>query len=95
MKKKKKIKISKFEKFLYTLAILLVISSPIVIVFTKSTLAEINYEVEKMKKEIKSQEKENESLEMKINELTSLENIQKVIKDEGLVYDNDKIKNID
>lgn len=95
MKKKKKIKISKFEKFLYTLAILLIISSPIVIVFTKSTLAEINYEVEKMKKEIKSQEKENESLEMKINELTSLENIQKVIKDEGLVYDNDKIKNID
>ncbi len=95
MKKKKKIKISKFEKFLYTLAILLIISSPVVIVFTKSTLAEINYEVEKMKKEIKSQEKENESLEMKINELTSLENIQKVIKDEGLVYDNDKIKNID
>ena len=95
MKKKKKIKISKFEKFLYTLAILLVISSPIVIVFTKSTLAEINYEVEKMKKEIKSQEKENESLEMKINELASLENIQKVIKDEGLVYNNDKIKNID
>lgn len=95
MKKKKKIKISKFEKFFYTLAILLVISSPVVIVFTKSTLAEINYEVEKMKKEIKSQEKENESLEMKINELTSLENIQKVIKDEGLVYDNDKIKNID
>lgn len=95
MKKKKKIKISKFEKFLYTLAIILMISSPVVIVFTKSTLAEINYEVEKMKKEIKSQEKENESLEMKINELTSLENIQKVIKDEGLVYDNDKIKNID
>lgn len=95
MKKKKKIKISKFEKFLYTLAILLIISSPVVIVFTKSTLAEINYEVEKMKKEIKSQEKENESLEMKINELASLENIQKVIKDEGLVYNNDKIKNID
>ena len=32
---------------------------------------------------------------MKINELASLENIQKVIKDEGLVYNNDKIKNID
>ena len=43
----------------------------------------------------KNQEKENESLEMKINELASLENIQKVIKDEGLVYNNDKIKNID
>ena len=32
---------------------------------------------------------------LKINELASLENIQKVIKDEGLVYNNDKIKNID
>ena len=94
-KNKKKSKISKFEKFLYTLTILLIASSPVVIVFTKSTLAEVNYEVEKIKKEIASQEKENESLEMKINELTSLENIQKVIKDKGLVYDNDNIKNID
>ena len=63
--------------------------------FTKSTLSEVNYEVEKIKREIASQEKENESLKMKINELASLENIQKVIKDEGLVYNNDSIKNID
>ncbi len=94
-KKKKKIKISKFEKVLYTISVLLLIASPVVIVFSKSTLSEVNYEVEKLKKEIKNQEKENESLEMKINELASLENIQKVIKDEGLVYNNDKIKNID
>ena len=39
--------------------------------------------------------KENESLEMKINELASLENIQKVIEEEGLEYNNDNIKNID
>ena len=95
MKKKKKVKISKFEKVLYTISCLLLIGSPVVIVFSKSTLSEINYEVEKLKKEIKNQEKENESLEMKINELASLENIQKVIKDERLVYNNDKIKNID
>lgn len=95
MKKKKKVKISKLEKVLYTISCLLLICSPVVIVFSKSTLSEINYEVEKLKKEIKNQEKENESLEMKINELASLENIQKVIKDEGLVYNNDKIKNID
>ena len=95
MKKKKKIKISKFEKFLYTLTCFLLLVSPIIIVFTKSTLSEVNYEVEKIKREIASQEKENESLKMKINELASLENIQKVIKDEGLVYNNDSIKNID
>ncbi len=95
MKKKKKVKISKFEKFLYTLTCFLLLVSPIFIVFTKSTLSEVNYEVEKIKREIASQEKENESLKMKINELASLENIQKVIKDEGLVYNNDSIKNID
>ena len=32
---------------------------------------------------------------MKINELASLENIQKVIEEEGLEYNNDNIKNID
>ena len=95
MKKKKKVKISKFEKFLYTLTCFLLLVSPLIIVFTKSTLSEVNYEVEKIKREIASQEKENESLKMKINELASLENIQKVIKDEGFVYNNDSIKNID
>lgn len=94
MKKKKKVKISKFEKFIYFLAILLLVSSPFVVVFLKSTLSEVNYQVEKIKLQIKTQEKENQSLEMKINELASLENIQKVIQDEGLIYDNDSIKNI-
>lgn len=94
MKKKKKVKISKFEKFIYFLTILLLISSPFVVVFLKSTLSEVNYQVEKIKLQIKTQEKENQSLEMKINELASLENIQKVIQDEGLIYDNDSIKNI-
>lgn len=95
MKRKKKVKISKFEKFLYVLTIILTISSPLLIVFLKSTLSEVNYEVEKIKTKIKTQEKENESLQMKINELASLENIQKVIQDEGLIYNNDSIKNID
>lgn len=95
MKKKKKVKISKFERFLYTITIFLLVISPLVIVFTKSTLSKVNYEVEKMKKTINTQEKANESLEMKINELASLENIQDIIKEEGLVYNNDNIKNID
>lgn len=95
MKKKKKIKISRFEKFLYVITIFLAILSPLIIVFEKSTLSKVNYDVEKIKQQIKTQEKENESLEMKINELASLENIQKVIEEEGLEYNNDNIKNID
>ena len=79
-KKKKRFKLTRFEKFLYAFALLLVIVSPMVIVFTKSTLSEINYKVEKMKKSISAQEKTNEGLEMKINELASLDNIREVIK---------------
>ena len=93
--KKKKLKITKFEKILYVFTIALLLIAPVTIVFTKSTLSEINFKVEKMKKEIASQEKTNESLEMKINELASLDNIKNVIKTEGLTYNNDNIKNIE
>ena len=92
--RKKKNKLTKFEKFLYFITILLVILAPLIVVFEKSTLSKMNYETEKLKKKISVQEKENESLQMKINELASLENIQKVIKDKGLEYNNDNIKNI-
>ena len=94
-RKKKKLKITKFEKVLYVFAIFFLLLAPVSIVFTKSTLSEINFKVEKMKKEIKTQEKKNESLEMKINELASLDNIKNVIVKEGLTYNNDNIKNID
>ncbi len=93
--KKKKLKITKFEKVLYVFAIALVFIAPVTIVFTKSALSEINFKVEKMKKEIASREKTNSALEMKINELVSLDNIKNVIKAEGLSYNNDNIKNID
>ena len=92
--KKKKIKMSKFEKILYVFAITLLLIAPVTIVFTKSALSEINFKVEKMKKQIATKEKTNESLEMKINELASLDNIKSVIKSEGLTYNNDNIKNI-
>lgn len=94
-KSKKKIKLTKFEKVLYIFTILLLIVSPLVIVITKSTLTEINFKVEKMKDSVSTLEKTNESLEMKINELVSLDNIKTIIKEEGLTYNNKHIKNID
>ena len=93
-KKKAKLRVTKFERVLYVFAILLVLIAPITIVFTKSTLSEINFKVEKMKKNIETQKKTNESLEIKINELASLDNIQDIIKEEGLIYNNDSIKNV-
>ena len=95
MKKvKKKYKISKFEKLIYSLAIFLLVISPISIVFSKATLSEINFEVEKQKKRIEVQKKTNESLAMTIDELASLTKIQEVAEQQGLSYNNSNIKTI-
>ncbi len=91
---KKQIKISKFEKLLYTLAIFLLVISPVSIVFSKATLAKVNFEVEKQKKEIETQKKTNESLAMTIDELASLTKIQAVAEEQGLRYNNSNIKTV-
>ena len=93
-KVKKRIKISKFEKLLYSLAIFLLVVSPVSIVFSKATLAKINFEVEKQKKEIEKQKKTNESLTMTIDELASLTKIQEVAEQQGLSYNNNNIKSV-
>lgn len=95
MKKvKKKVMISKFEKLIYTLAILLIVIAPVSIVFSKATLAKVNFEVEKQKKEIEAQKKTNESLAMAIDELASLTKIQEVAQQQGLSYNNNNIKTV-
>ncbi len=95
MKKvKKRIKISKFEKLLYTLAVTLLVLSPVSIVFSKATLSKINFEVEKKKNDIEKQEKTNEGLAMTIDELASLTKIQEVAEEQGLSYNNDNIKTV-
>lgn len=93
-KVKKRVKISKFEKLLYTLAVFLLVVSPVSIVFSKATLAKVNFEVEKQKKEIDEQKKTNESLAMTIDELASLTKIQQVAEEQGLSYNNNNIKSV-
>jgi cell division protein FtsL len=95
MKKvKKKLKISKFEKLLYTFTVFVLVISPISIVFSKATLAEINFLVEKQKREIEVQKKTNESLAMTIDELASLTKIQEVAREQGMSYNNNNIKTV-
>ena len=93
-KVKKKVKMSKFEKLLYSLAIFLLVISPVSIVFSKATLAKVNFEVEKQKREISAQKKTNESLSMTIDELASLTKIQEVAEEQGLSYNNNNIKSV-
>lgn len=94
-KVKKRLKMSKFEKLLYSFTLVLVLAVPFVLVFSQATLSEINFEVEKLNKKISIQEKTNESLTMKINELASLEKIQEIAKEQGLTYNNNNIRSIE
>ena len=91
---KKRLKISKFERMIYSIAIFLLVISPVSIVFSQSTLAKVNFEVEKQKKEISAQKKTNESLSMTIDELASLTKIQEVAEQQGLSYNNNNIKSV-
>ncbi len=93
-KVKKQVKMSKFERFLYTSAVFLLLASPISIVFSKATLAKVNFEVEQEKKKIEVQEKTNEGLAMTIDELASLTKIQEVAEEQGLSYNNNNIKTV-
>lgn len=93
-KTKKKNTMGKGEKFIYTIAIILLLASPISIVFSKATLAKVNFEVEQAKREIKNQEKTNEGISMTIDELASLTKVQEVAREQGLSYNNNNIKTV-
>lgn len=94
-KKKKSVRFTKFEKVLFVITGVICLSYPFMSVFAKSTLSEMNYKLESSKEEIAEQSKNNESLQMKINELASLENLEAVAKKMGLSYSSNSIKTID
>ena len=89
MKTKKKK--SKIEKSMMLLTVVTVLCVCVSVFFLKSHLSSVNIEVEKLKKKITKQEKINESLTMKVNELVSLENMQSVAMEEGLEYNNNNV----
>ena len=91
-KKAKKIKLLKGEKFMYGLIIILLLAIPMFNVYTSSLLSETNNEVEKIKNNIENQKLVNQSLTMQVDELASLENIQKIAEEYGLSYVNSNIK---
>lgn len=93
-KKKKKIRFTKYEIMLFVITGIICCAFPFMSIFAKSTLSEISYKLESQKTEIAEQNKNNESLEMKINELASLDNLDQVAKKMGLSYTSNSIKTI-
>ena len=82
----------KGEKFLVCSIVILVILNFVGPAFSMAMLSKTNYEVEKVKNKIKKQENLNESLSMKINELSSLNNIENVASLYGLEFNDSNIK---
>ena len=60
-------------------------------IFCTAGVSHLSMEVEKLRSSINQQEKTNESLTMKVSELTSFEKIKDVVSDMGLAYNNDNI----
>ncbi len=91
-KKPRKMRITKGERMIYFIgAFLCPISILIVQIFCGASIGNLNLSVEKLKYEITSQEKTNESLDMQVSELTSFDKVKDVVKNMGLAYNNDNI----
>ena len=94
-KKKKRQKITKGEILLYTMALLSFIMMMSLKIFCGASIGEMKMNIEEIKFNIDNQQKKNESLTMKVNELTSFENVKKVVDEMGLSYNNDNIIVVD
>lgn len=95
MAKKKKNKVTKGERLLYFYAIIAFVCAISLKIFCGAAVSEMKMNIEEVKYNISTQEKTNESLTMKVNELTSFENVQEVVKEMGLAYNNDNIIVVD
>ncbi len=91
MKQKKEPKLLKGEILIILSIIVLLVLIPVINVYSKALVSETNIAKEKIKYNIDNQEKLNESLNMKISELTSLEKIQEIADKYNLSYNNDNI----
>ena len=87
----KKLRITKGEYLLYTFACLCLVSTMVLKIFCGAGIGHLNMSVEQIKYQISNQEKKNESLTMKVNELTSFDKVKEVVSDMGLAYNNDNI----
>ena len=91
MRKRRIKRVTRGEKLLYTGAILCFACFIVLKVFCGAGISGLTMGVEVLKSDIDEQEKKNESLTMKVSELTSFENIKDVVSDMGLAYNNENI----
>lgn len=91
MKKKKYIKL-KIENTMMAFIILFVVLSVVVNFVGQAKVQSYNSELQRLKSKINTQEELNASIQMKINELSSLDNALEVADTFGLEYNNSNIR---
>ena len=79
------------EKILYTGAVLCICFTFVLKIFCGAGIGHLSMNVEQLKYDIDVQEKTNESLNMKVSELTSFDKIKEVVEEMGLAYNNENI----
>lgn len=91
MRRNRKI-ITRGEVLIYTLGSLCFLFALAIRVFASASISNLKMDIEKINYKIESQEKKNQSLVMQVNELTSYEKLNGVLKEMGLAYNNENIK---
>ncbi len=95
MAKKRKARMTKGEVLLYSTASICLFATIVVKIFFSAGITSLNMTIEQKKSDITDQEKVNEGLNMKVNELTAYFKVKDVVSDMGLAYNNDNIIIID
>lgn len=91
MKKKKYIKL-RGENTMMALIVFFVVCTIFVNFIGQAMLQSHNSELQRLKSKIQTQEELNASMQMKINELSSLDNALEVADTFGLKYNNSNIR---
>ncbi len=91
MKKKKYVKV-KGEGFMLAVIVISIIGILLTTFIGQAMIQSNNSEIQRIKGKIQSQERLNASIQMKINELSSLDNALEVADTYGLKYNNSNIR---
>ena len=88
---RKVVRLTKGERMLYTMGVLCFVFCVFIKVFSSASISNLKMNIEEISYDIKNQQNKNQSLVMQVNELTSYENLNSVLKDMGLAYNNENI----
>lgn len=83
---------SKYERVLFTLAVIFFVLTILCKSVMGAYVQSSNAEIQRMKDKINNQNDINLSMQMKINELATLDNALSVADTYGLSYNNDNIR---